>query len=167
VALTLEERVRRLEVALAVLQDTRRPEPHLADKVTGHITREPASTVAAELPPGPRLATPRPPGKGAGWLFKEMLAEARVIPRMYFDPRYRMTWLGRFGPLVLVLAFFFAHYVVLLIPLLNLLLSVPILGAAVVMVAQLVIAFALFKLLAHEARRYRETSPDLPPSLRL
>ena len=34
-------------------------------------------------------------------------------------------------------------------------------------VLQLVIAFVLFKVLAHEARRYRETSPDLPPSLRL
>ena len=27
--------------------------------------------------------------------------------------------------------------------------------------------YGLFKILSHEARRYRETAPDLPPSLRL
>jgi hypothetical protein len=32
---------------------------------------------------------------------------------------------------------------------------------------QVVVGFLLFKVLAHEARRYRETAPDLPPSLRL
>jgi hypothetical protein len=30
-----------------------------------------------------------------------------------------------------------------------------------------VLAFVLFKVLGQEARRYRETSPDLPPNLRL
>ena len=33
--------------------------------------------------------------------------------------------------------------------------------------ADLILAYFLFKLLSHEARRYRETAPDLPPSLRL
>jgi hypothetical protein len=31
----------------------------------------------------------------------------------------------------------------------------------------LLLLYSMFKILGHEARRYRETAPDLPPSLRL
>jgi hypothetical protein len=30
-----------------------------------------------------------------------------------------------------------------------------------------VLLYSMFKILGHEARRYRETAPDLPPNLRL
>ncbi len=44
---------------------------------------------------------------------------------------------------------------------------IPIVGPILEKVGELVIAFMLFKVLGHEARRYRETAPDLPSSLRL
>jgi hypothetical protein len=45
--------------------------------------------------------------------------------------------------------------------------SVPLFGWIPERVAQLVTAFLLFKVLGHEARRYRQTAPDLPRTLRL
>jgi hypothetical protein len=45
--------------------------------------------------------------------------------------------------------------------------SILILGDLLVKLVDLLLAFMLFKWLGHEARRYRQTSPDLPPSLRL
>ena len=93
-----------------------------------------------------------------------MFAEARAIPRMYFDPRYRMTWVGRVLPIVLLVAFFFPDYALAIFPLVGPLLAKI---SLLVKVVELLIAYVLFKVLAHEARRYRETSPDIPPSMRL
>ena len=115
-------------------------------------------------PPPPRTLGPRPTGKRPGWLLLEIFAEARAIPRMYFDPRYRMTWVGRILPIVLLVAFFFPDYAVSIFPLVG-----PLLAKITLLmkVVELVIAYVLFKVLAHEARRYRETSPDIPASMRL
>jgi hypothetical protein len=40
------------------------------------------------------------------------------------------------------------------------------LGEFIMKAIELPLAFLLFKVLGHEAQRYREISPDLPPSLR-
>jgi hypothetical protein len=45
--------------------------------------------------------------------------------------------------------------------------SIPIVGTLLDKAVDLVLAFVLFKVLSHEARRYRETSPDVPAKLRL
>jgi hypothetical protein len=45
--------------------------------------------------------------------------------------------------------------------------SIPILGPLLTRAVDLVLAFVLFKVLGKESRRYRQTAPDLPPSLRL
>jgi len=180
----LEERVCKLEAGLAELQDTRQLESRVAAKVTDQITHElapvagtpPSAGLAAigkrllgmAVPPPPRTLSPCPAGSRPGWLLWEMLAEARVILRMYTDPRYRMTWVGRVVPLILLVAFLGGSYVVSLVPILGpLLVKIYIIGDLVVSAVQLVIAYALFKVLSHEARRYRELSPDLPASLRL
>ena len=44
---------------------------------------------------------------------------------------------------------------------------IPLIGWLLDKCIDLVLAFVLFKVLSHEARRYRETAPDLPPMLRL
>ena len=44
---------------------------------------------------------------------------------------------------------------------------IPIVGPIIEKAGELVVGFMLFKVLGNEARRYRETAPDLPPSLRL
>ncbi|MGL4555095.1 MAG: hypothetical protein ACRC33_28350 [Gemmataceae bacterium] len=87
----------------------------------------------------------------------ETVAELRAMQRMFVDPRYSMSWLGRAAPLLL-LAFLFPS---VWMP------GATVLAWLVCPVGQLAVGFALFKILAREARRYREKAPDLPPSLRL
>jgi hypothetical protein len=94
------------------------------------------------------------------WLFWDALAEARAIFRMYVDPRYRLSWSGRVVPPVLLVAFVTTGWWVPLT-------AVPGVGWVVRRAVELVLGFVLFKVLGYEARRYRETAPDLPPSLRL
>ena len=86
--------------------------------------------------------------------------ELRAILRMFVDPRYRMSWGGRVTAIVLALAFAFSYW---LVPGT----SIWAFGYCLDKVTDLVLCFALFKVLTYEARRYRETAPDLPPSLRL
>jgi hypothetical protein len=99
---------------------------------------------------------PSNPNRPAWWL--ETLAEMRAMQRMFVDPRYAMSWLGRIVPLVLVILFVFPYYWVPGATLLGWLIERPV---------QLLVAYALIRTLQWEARRYRETAPDLPPSLRL
>jgi hypothetical protein len=170
----LEERLRRLEAAFAVLQ-AQPPTAVPIGKSSQRFTAEPPAaipiTATNQIAPASSLSpttfsllanlVPRPAGKKAGWLLLELLAEARVILRMYVDPRYRMTWVSRLVPPLLLLLFFFPGW---LLPIVGILLNtVPLLANLV----RLPIAFILFKVLGHEARRYRECTPDLPPSLRL
>jgi hypothetical protein len=49
----------------------------------------------------------------------------------------------------------------------SLLTDVYILGTLVDKVVDLVLAYLLWKILSHEARRYRQSAPDLPPTMRL
>ena len=176
----LEQRIRRLEDALAQLQDLQGMESRVAERVAGRLIQEkpagPADAHAAVLLDfGKRLLRaptdlaaavagpgPIPPDRRAGraWLVWEALAEARAIIRMFFDPRYRLSRSGRFLPIILVALIATSYYWVPLT-------SVPFFGTLLGKSVDLVLAFVLFKLLGHEARRYRETAPDLPPSLRL
>jgi len=181
----LEERIRKLEVELAELKDTRQLESRVAARVSDHIAAELAPAVGtapsaglseigkrllgAIQPPPPRTLSPRPAGKRPGWLLLELLAEARVILRMYFDPRYRMTWVGRVVPIVMLLGFLGADSVIaLVLPIVgSILIKIAVIGFLLIKTVELLFAYVLFKVLAQEARRYRETSPDLPASLRL
>jgi hypothetical protein len=100
-----------------------------------------------------------PPGRPS-WLLRDTLAEVRAILRMFVDPRYHLPWSGRVVPLVLLGLIAVSYYWVPGT-------TIPILGYWVDKAIDLLLAFLLFKVLGHEARRYRETAPDLPRSLRL
>ncbi len=155
----LEQRVRRLEEALALLQQGK-PIPPPA---TGAPQAVPITATPAAIPTARVLTTPPEPGhakKGNSWLFWEMLTELRVIWRMYTDPRYQLSWFGRLVPLALLLIFIFSQWIIPLA-------SVPVLGGWFEQIGQLIVAYLLVKCLSHEARRYRQTAPDLPASLRL
>jgi hypothetical protein len=177
----IEMRIRRLEDALAQLQQIRAAEL----RVTTGQSANPAAPVAAPAAAPPHqaptdklwdlgvraLATPaevarafaQPPGdprSRRGWLFFESVTELRAIFRMFTDPRYRLSWAGRIAPLALTVLILLSGW---WLPLYY----VPIFGNVLDNAVNLLLAYVLFKLLAHEARRYRETAPDLPPSLRL
>jgi hypothetical protein len=177
---SLEERICRLEKALARLQEMRAregrgeaPPPDAiqsdspaARPASGRgLLHEMGKRVFGSAGSAPLTPNPSPPrgegGKtGRRWLLWETIAEARVIVRMILDPRYRLSWSGRIVPLVLLGMIATSWWWV---PGTSLLLFGTLLNKAV----DLVLAFAFFKVLGQEARRYRETSPDLPPHLRL
>jgi hypothetical protein len=94
------------------------------------------------------------------FLFFEMLTEMRAIWCMYTDPRYRMSWGGRMVPLALALFLLTSSF---LVPGAQ----ISVVGTIIDKLACAIPAFVLFKLLTYEARRYRETAPDLPADLRL
>jgi hypothetical protein len=183
----LELRIRRLEDALAQLLDVKvqesrpaapppreQPPPapaapsptgvvldvaqRLVERSGALVTAAaPAPTPAPAVQPTPTVA----PASRPAWLLWETLAEARAILRMYLDPRYRLSWLGKILPPLLLVAIVFSDYWFLPA-------QIPFkVGWLLNKAMDLVLAFVLFKVLGHEARRYRETAPDLPPSLRL
>ena len=189
-SVSLEQRVRRLEDALALLQPQRDDEPRLRTPpvearpveslpvpVVAPIPAPQLPSTAVLIDVGKRLlgaatqavvAAPVPvpsvahPNEGGGifWLLWDTWVEVRIIVRMYVDPRYHLPWSARMLPLFLLAAILTSSY---WIPGT----SIPLLGSWLNKTVDLLLAFLLFKWLGHEARRYRHTSPDLPPNLRL
>jgi hypothetical protein len=191
----LEDRIRRLEEALAQLnalnerQAANSPAPAslpVAAPVAtivppppppAPITTAPGESATSFLfnvgkhlwsrPPAP-VAQPTPPGResalsaGLRWssFFFDAYAELRAILRMFVDPRYSMSWTSRLVPLALALLLLTSGYWA---PGAML----PGIGTLIDKLIDVPLAFLLFKVLSHEARRYRQTSPDLPPALRL
>ncbi len=171
----LEDRIRRLEEALARLQeararDARNEAPAGAIQAGLPAERPTSGGFLAEMgrrifrPSGPVPVAPgtSPPEKRRSLLW-ETVAEGRAIVRMFFDPRYRLSWTGRVVPLFLLAMIATSHWWGCVLGT-----ELPLgIGSLMDKVVDLVLAFVLFKVLGHEARRYRETSPDLPPNLRL
>jgi hypothetical protein len=167
-SLPLEERVSRLEEALAHLQEMRgmkrTPEPITATAATPvpQAPSERRGPAEGSRPVSYPAAAVAAMTKGARrrWPLFDAWTEARAIVRMFVDPRYSLPWSSRLLALVLLAAFVTSKF---WLPLTSL----PIAGTLFDKTVDLVLGFALFKVLGHEARRYRESAPDLPPSLRL
>ncbi len=163
----LEERLRRVEAALTKLAELQEPAAP-SDRGVGQVTTRPGppsmlSKAAALLP---ALSLVSRPASGATasttgkiGLLWDMAAELQAIYYMYVDPRYRLSRFGRFMPLGLMALFLTSGWWMAFI------------GCGVgkffVPLADLAICYVMFKLLNVEARRYRETAPDLPAHLRL
>lgn len=185
----LEERIRRLEDALAQMQQLQsRPSPPIAAQVqrlpaapapVGPSAADlllnvgkrlfsnptpapsaPANVVPAATPPAPIATTSSTPTSHL-WLLLDTIAELRAIFRMFVDPRYHLPWSARVVPLILLVAILTSYFWVPTAA------TIPLLGFWVNKAVDLILAFFLFKVLGHESRRYRQTSPDLPPHLRL
>ncbi len=173
-SIPLEDRLHRLEAELARLRSIPAAEaPPVPPDPTASIVREPggfwggvgkrllAPSQPAAPPPRPdALASMVPPGVRRSWFFFDALTEVRAMYWMYFDPRYRLSWFGRLGPLAIAALILTSGF---WMPGTGL----PVVGLIVEKVVDLILAYILFKLLSHEARRYRETAPDLPRGLRL
>jgi hypothetical protein len=174
---SLEQRVRRLEDALAMLQDLRRrdaaPVSYPAPQAVVAPQLATGSPVAVVVEAGKRLPTaaqeqvsPSPSAppveapKTSRWLLLDLVAEARAIGRMFVDPRYHLSWWARIMALVLIVGFVTSS---LWVPGTSL----PGFGFVINKVADLLLGFVLFKVLGREASRYRATAPDLPPNMRL
>ena len=164
----LEERIRRLEEAVDQLGQLQALEQRVADRVATQLRREPPAPAPAPAPSVlasaaalvdagrqllPSAEPPPRPGPHGGWLWllREALTELQATFYMYVDPRYRLSWIGRVVPPVLLVLFVFSSWW---------------LGTLLVKPVELLLCYGLFKVVGVEARRYRETAPDLPPHLR-
>jgi hypothetical protein len=104
--------------------------------------------IPAALPPG---ATPTPHDDlHRASMLRSLLAELRLIPRMYFDPRYRLSRLAQVGvPVVfvmLVVNYLFFNYSLGFIP------AVPQIVERVLII---LLGIVLYQILAREAARYK------------
>jgi hypothetical protein len=185
----LEQRVSRLEDAVATMQDTHQ----LEERVVERLTRlAPVAAPAAASSPNsagmlleagrrllpaavdviqaeardadararqPPAQTTRPP-----WLLVDTYAEVRAMFQMYVDRRYRMTWVGRVVPLTLFLAILTSSFWFPVLP--AAFQFSQVVGLLLMKPVDLVLAFFLFRTLGREAQRYREIAPDLPPRVR-
>lgn len=178
-AAPLEQRVRHLEDAVAQLQDTEQLEERVATRVTDRISQNFPIAVAQPAEPGgffgrlPRALLPlsvttiNPTAaegtasqpRGLRILF-DWLAEFRAVWRMYVDSRFRLTWVARVVAPALLVAILTSW---IWLPVAGWLPSM--LATLYVKVADLVLAFFLYKALSREARRYRDAFPDMaaPP----
>jgi hypothetical protein len=187
--LALEQRIQRLEEAVAQLQDTSPMEARVAERITAQITsqlnqnRGPSirETTGLIVDAGRRLlpaalgavqdqAAAGDPSASANkqpfwrrWFLVDLLVELRAIFWMFVDPRYRLGWPTRIVAVLLVTAIATSTFW----PPASLVTGIAVLGPLVDKVVDLVLAYLLWKILSHEARRYRQSAPDLPPTMRL
>jgi len=88
-------------------------------------------------------------GRWASWLFVDMAQEGRLLIQMIFDRRYQMAWTTRIMAIVLLPLILTSHW---WLPLAWL----PGFGGFFVSIVNLVLAFALYKALSREVRRYHD-----------
>jgi hypothetical protein len=166
----LENRLQRLEAELVRMRNAATAETRIAhhaapagaDESGGFWGRLFGPSRPAKIAQGASgLPSLVPPGVRHTWLLLDALAELRAMYWMFFDPRYHLSLTARLAPLVIVALIVTSYYWMpgTLLPFF--------IGAIIEKLCDLILAYLLFKLLSYESRRYRETAPDLPPSLRL
>lgn len=164
----LEDRIRRLEAALAeknppadddavaervIARLSAIAESRSADPNRVLVLDAAAGTLATTLPPPPSGAVLEPPQSPVDplnrrWFLTQLWAEIRLIFRMYFDPRYRVSRLTQFAlpgiAVLLVLNYFFFSWV-----------SIPVVSPVTERLAVAVLGVLAYKLLTRETARYR------------
>jgi hypothetical protein len=162
----LDDRLRRLEAALAKLGEPRPQEQHSPAKAEAvPVTPTPVVVESPRrwLPAALETVIPRSSGELPGarppWLLWDILIELRSIKHMYGDPRYRLTWPGRLIPPALLVLIFTTW--IWLAPMIAVLPNW--MSTMLIKVVDLCLAFFLFKVLSREAQRYREIIPQYPP----
>ena len=178
----LEQRVGRLEDAVAALQDTRLLEERVVARVGERLNRnalQPArdatgiliqagrrllpaavETIRTQTGPVEGQARPAVPGHRRSWLVLDLLAELQTIARMYLDLRYRpfLSWTACLVPPLLLVAILTSAYWLQLLPGGSLIANTPL-----DKLFDLVLALVLYKLVMQQVRRYQEMFPDVSP----
>jgi hypothetical protein len=173
----LEERVRKLETAVGELRDAVPTEEAVADRVLarlgsmaggvralpGPIDAEfipadatPLATLAPPPEPVPSGAVLRPPvvvppdPSKRTWFLVQLWAEVRLMVRMYFDPRYRVSRTAQFA-VPAVIGLFALNYFVFAVWV-----SIAVISPITERVVGVLLGVFLYKILTRELTRYRE-----------
>jgi hypothetical protein len=140
----LADRLHRLEQTLAALQNTETLEQQLTARVMARLQEQAAANgLAAGDASG--IGGYVPVSAESFWDRLGSLREFKLMFRMYFDPRYRLSRVVQFAvPIVLglmVLNYFFAA-------------GIPFIGFFVERIVLVILGVVLYKLLSREAARY-------------
>ena len=162
----IEQRLRRLEAAVAALQDTQIMEERVAERVVQKLKRTPlkalrdsASVIVdvgksmVPLKTEPSGTQPKPEENTVekpGWLLLDLWSEVRTFGRMLFDHRYPFSYAGRFGPVIIACTYIFSW----------LFLAGSIVGGTLDRILAIVLAFLLYKIMSREVQRYRAMFPN-------
>jgi hypothetical protein len=162
----IEDRVRTLEVKFAEYQAVMEGSDHVIAKLAEPPSTPPpllasdrvlvlaASQTAPTPPAPPQGAVLHPPESTIpttrGWFLMQLAAEFRLMVRMYFDPRYRISRTTQFVlPGIVLLAvlnyFLFASWF-----------SIAIVGPVLERIIDMVLCVIGYKLLTWETGRYRD-----------
>src|SRR5262245_12057850 len=152
----LEQRVQRLEDAVAALQDTTLIEKRVLERMrdrpqvkVGPAPADTAAPVPAPAPaPAPQAPQPAPPLSSLG--------EFRAMVRMFFDMHYHVAWTTRILVLLLIPAICTSEWWFLPA-------HVPGIGFIFDKIFDIILAFILYRVLASEARRYVQHQALRPP----
>lgn len=169
---SIEDRLARLEDAVAGLQDTRPLEERVVQRVTAQFSSRKSSANPSSasnlLETGRRLlpaplsgsgrrgaASPDPsahPSSLRSWLLFDVLDEARTMWRMFFDRNYSVSWITRTAPPVAVILVLCSWFF---------LSGIPLVGWIVDKLVDLVVVVVVYKILHREALNYRLVSAEL------
>jgi hypothetical protein len=176
----LKARIRRLEDALAAIQDTQLMEERVVSRLLerfGGPAAPPAPAAdsphalppADEAPADPDAPPPRPlltlpPAAAAffnasvntaprSWLLVDLWRELRLMVGMFTDYRFQVSWLARLTPVWLVAGLVLSWFF---------LSGLPLIGFVAERVADVVVAVLCYKILAREAVRYRKEVAQKP-----
>ncbi len=151
----LERRVQRLEETIDSLQDTQALEDRVVERVTRHLApTHAAKVIALSAPPAQANSKwvdppPGPPGSAHSWLLIDLLNDARILPAMLLDRRFRMAWTTHLVVWPFLVLILLSHYWFPLAWILGV-------GTYFDKLVDLLLAFCIYKALSREARRYRE-----------
>jgi hypothetical protein len=165
----LEERIHKLETALAERSTRVLTEDAVADRVIAKLstaaglpqtpdTSDRVLVLASsheEVPPPPKGAVLHPPETTIDpsqrtWFLTQLIAEFRLAIRMYFDPRYRISRTAQFAlPAIAVLVL--VNYF-----LFSALINIAILSPIAERLLDVMLCVIGYKLIIRELSRYRE-----------
>lgn len=170
---SIEARLRRLEDAVAGLQESRRAAATVvasaapSDGNSGMIDASrrllplAMGMMRTSMGPVPPLATPVAVEQALGsqqWLVLEAYHDIRAIGKMFVDRRYRVRWSTWVVPIGVVAAMLLSWMI---------LGSIWIVGPWLDKIVDLILAFLAYKVLVREAQRYRATMGYAAPPRRL
>src|SRR5262245_2255685 len=170
-----DDRLRRLENAIAAMQDTNLMEQRLLERVSERLhtsAAPPAGESNAIMEAGKFMtraigsqfnAATSPTASSSGslfsartWIVTDIIQEVRTFFVMYFDYRYQVSTVARVVPLA-ALALFILGWVLKSFTMDNFF------GAALLHLTNLVLVVIVYKTMQREAARYRAQFAYLPP----
>lgn len=142
----------------------------IAEAPVATVIEAPVASVAPAAPPASEAAASLPRGSWRSWFLIQNVFQSwnnfRLFLRMYVDPRYRMSWLGRLVPFAFVLFFIFSDWNWFPLRLIFFWNMVDVIGPLINKLLLVVFAWVTVKVLGREMRRYQDTTPDVPDVLR-